>query len=202
MLTPASERAPYLEKLTRDNAALILIDYLTGFDPGLKTIEPQTYRHNVTALIQIGQIFKLPTIVLGDEGGFRGDFYPELAKYLPDAPRVGRHTPSAWDEPAFVKAVEATGRRKLIVAGISLDNCLMMLSIDAMRAGYEIYAVVDASGTDHPLVEQAAMMRLSQAGAVMTSWVSLASELLKDWETPEGPLVGKLYQDHSSWGGK
>lgn len=61
--------------------------------------------------------------------------------------------------------------------------------------------VVDASGSDEKLVEQAAMMRLTQAGAVMTSWVSLASELMGDWQTPEGPAVGKLYQEHSAWGG-
>jgi Isochorismatase family len=191
----------YTEKLSPQNSTLIMVDYLTGFDPGLKTIERKLYMNNVTAVAKLGKIFKLPTIVLGDEGGFRGNFYPVLAEQLPNAPRIARHTPSAWREPAFVKEVDRIGRKKLIMAGISIDNCLMQLALDALKAGYEVYVVVDASGSDEKLVEQAAMQRLTQAGAVMTSWVSLASELMGDWETPEGPAVGQIYQQHSAWGG-
>ncbi len=197
---PATAPPDYLEKVSPQNAMLIMVDYMTGFNAGLQTIDQKRYQNNVTALAKIGRIFKLPTIVLGDEGGFRGKFYPQINQYLPDAQKIGRHTPSAWDEPAFVAAVQKTGRKKLIVGGISLDNCTLLLALDALRAGYQVHVVVDASGTDDKLVEQAAMMRLTQAGAVMTSWVSLASELMGDWNTPAGPLVGKLYQDHSAWG--
>ena len=87
------------------------------------------------------------------------------------------------------------------MAGISINNCLMLTALDAMAAGYEVYVVVDASGTNSQLVELAAMMRLTQAGAVMTSWVTLASELMNDWQTPEGAKVGALYQKYSDWGG-
>lgn len=192
----------HLEKLTPQNSTLIMVDYLTGFWPGLRTVDSLTYENNVTALAKIGQIFKLPTIVLGDEGGFRGRFYPQLATYLPTARRIERHSPSAWKEAAFRDALATAGRPKLIIAGISIDNCVTQTSLDLLRAGYEVYVVVDVSGSDAPLVEQAAMLRLSQAGAVMTSWVSLASELMDDWQTPEGPLVGALYQQHSKWGGE
>jgi nicotinamidase-related amidase len=191
----------YLEKLSPQNTTLIMVDYLTGFDPGLKTIEKPLYMKNVSALAQLGKIFKLPTIILGDEGGFRGVFYKEIDQFLPDAPKIERHTPSAWREAAFVSQVEQYGRKKLVMAGISIDNCVTQLAIDALKAGYEVYVVVDVSGSDDKLVEQAAMMRLTQAGAVMTSWVSLASELMGDWQTPEGPLVGKLYAEQSTWGG-
>jgi len=207
--SPATDRAAqaqyvnpaYLEKVRPENATLIMVDYLTGFDPGLKTIPKPLYLKNVSALAQLGKIFKLPTIILGDEGGFRGKFYKEIDQYLPNAPKIERHAPSAWSEPKFVKQVADYGHKKLIIAGISLDNCVTQLSLDALKAGYEVYIVVDVSGSDEKLVEQAAMMRLTQAGAVMTSWVSLASELMGDWNTPEGPLVGKLYAENSAWGG-
>jgi Isochorismatase family len=193
---------PYLEKLSPQNATLIMVDYLTGFDPGLKTIERNRYDKNVSALAQLGEIFKMSTIVIGDTGGFRGQFYAVINQYLPNAPKIERHTPSAWKSPDFVKQVEKYGKKKLIMGGISIDNCVTQLALDALKAGYEVYIVVDASGTNSILVEQAAMMRLTQAGAVMTSWVSLASELMGDWNTPEGPMVGKLYAMQSEWGGK
>ncbi|MBC7936572.1 MAG: isochorismatase family protein [Rhizobacter sp.] len=192
----------YTEKLSKSNSVLVMVDYLTGFDPGLKTIEKNLYYHNVTALAQIGQIFKLPTAVLGDTGSFRGNFYPLIDKYLPDAPKLSRHAPSAWTEKSFQDFLQKTGRKKIIIAGISLDNCTLLSSLDLLKNGYEVYVVVDASGTDEKLVEQAAMMRLTQAGAVMVSWVTIASEIMGDWETPEGALVGKLYKDHSAWNGQ
>ncbi|WP_052732743.1 isochorismatase family protein [Hymenobacter terrenus] len=193
--------ANYLEKLTPQNSVLVMVDFLTGFDPGLKTIDKSLFNNNVTALTKVGKLFKLPTLVIGDEGGFRGKFYPALAQYLPDAPRIERHTVSAWQEPKFVEAVKKTGRKKLILAGISIDNCTTHLALDALKAGYEVYVVTDCSGSNEKLVEEAAMMRLTQAGAVMTSWVSLGSELLGDWKKPEGATLGQIYQEHSAWGG-
>ena len=86
------------------------------------------------------------------------------------------------------------------MGGISLDNCLMQTALDALSAGYEVYVLPDISGTDHPLIEQAALLRLTAAGAVTTNWVSLASELMGDWQGPHGPAVGALYQEHSIWG--
>jgi nicotinamidase-related amidase len=197
---PAPVPSRYLVKLTPENSALIMVDYLTGFWPGLRTVDSVTYENNVTALAKIGQIFRLPTVILGDTGSFRGQFYPQMARYLPGAQRVERHSPSAWKEAAFRDALARTGRRKVIIAGISVDNCVLLTSLDLLRAGYEVYVVVDASGTDSRLVEDAALMRLAQAGAVMTSWVSLASELMDDWQHPTGPAVGALYQQHSGWG--
>ncbi len=197
----SSKESKYLFKLSKTNAALIMVDYLTGFDPGLKTIEKNLYNHNVTALAKMGSIFKLPTVILGDEGDFRGQFYPLLKKHLPTAPILARHAPSAWTEKSFRDFLEKSGRKKIIIAGISIDNCTLQTSLDLLRNGYEVYVVVDASGTDENLVEQAAMMRLTQAGAVMVSWVSIASEIMEDWQAPEGPAVGKLYQDHSNWNG-
>ena len=192
----------YTEKVTRDNAAVILVDFLDGFLPGLKTIEHGLLRKNAEAFARLSEIFRMPTIMLGEEGGFRGKFFPEVVEHAKHAVPVARHTPSAWDEPKFRGEIERIGRKKLIVGGISLDVCTTLLTLDLLAAGYEFHVVVDVCGSDTHLNEQAAISRLTQAGAVMTNWASLASELMRDWETPEGPQIGQLYQEYSYWGNR
>lgn len=191
----------YTEKLSRDNCTLVLVDFLTGFDPGVKTIDTLSFYHNVHAFAKIGQIFKLPTIVLGDEGGFRGNFYTAVRKYAPNATYLERQTPSAWRVEAFRDFLSKTGRKKVVLGGISLDNCTLQTSIDLLQNGYQVYVCVDVSPAESELVEQAAMMRLQQAGAVLVTWGSIAGEIMGDWRSPEGQAVGQLYQDHSVYGG-
>jgi hypothetical protein len=192
---------PYTEKLSKENAAVVMVDFLTGFDPGLKTIEKSTFVNNATAFAKISEMFKMPTVILGEEGGFRGKFYPLVKEHLKHGVSVERHTPSAWDEPKFREVIKKMNRKKIILGGISLDICTQLLTLDLLREGYQVYVVVDASGSDQKIVEEAAMMRMTQAGATMISWGTLASELMKDWQTPEGAKVGALYQEHSAWGG-
>jgi hypothetical protein len=198
---PVTPPNTFTEKLTKENATFVYVDFLSGFDPGLKTIEKSTFVNNATAFAKLSEIFKMPSIILGEEGGFRGKFYPLVKNHLKHGISVERHTPSAWDEPKFREEIKKIGRKKIIVGGISLDICTQILTLDLLREGYQVYVVVDASGSDQKVVEEAAMMRMTQAGAVMVSWGTLASELMKDWQTPEGPKIGELYQEHSAWGG-
>ena len=192
----------YQSRLTPEDCAIVLVDFLHGFDPGLQTIPTKRWERNVEAFAKLAKLFqpRSPVFVLGDEGGFRGKFYDAIKEQLPDAPRFGRHTPSAMQAEDFRNALEATGRKRIVIGGVSLDLCTMHTSLDMLKAGYEVFVVVDCSGTESELVQTAAMMRLTQAGAVMTNWVSLASELMGDWQTPEGEVVGKLYAE-SAWSG-
>ncbi|NJL21187.1 MAG: isochorismatase family protein [Leptolyngbyaceae cyanobacterium SM1_3_5] len=192
----------YCEKLTRDNCVVVLVDFLDGFLPGLKTIDRDLLRKNAEAFTRLSNIFDLPTIMLGEEGGFRGKFFSEVVAHADRAIRIERHTPSAWDEPAFRDKLAAIGRKKVLLGGISLDICTLQLTLDLLAAGYEPYVVVDVSGSDTQLNETAALLRMTQAGAVMVSWASVASEIMKDWETPEGQAVGQLYQELSYWGNR
>jgi Isochorismatase family len=190
----------YTEKLSKDNTCAVIVDFLDGFLPGLKTIEHYKFRKNAEAFASLTTIFKLPTAFLGEEGGFRGKFFPEVVAQTQHAIRVERHTPSAWDEPEFRRVLASFNRKKVLLGGISLEICTQLLTLDLLANGYEPYVVVDASGSDSTLNETAAMMRMTQAGAVMVSWACVASELMKDWKTPEGALVGALYQNNSVWG--
>jgi hypothetical protein len=192
----------FSQTLTRENCCAVIVDFLDGFLPGLKTIEHYKFRKNAEAFAELTSIFKLPTIFLGEEGSFRGEFFPEVVKHSAQAVRVERHTPSAWREPTFRQTIAAFNRKKVLLGGISLDICSQLLTLDLLANGYEPYVVVDASGSDSTLVETAAMLRMTQAGAVMVSWACVASELMGDWQTPEGRLVGALYQNNSVWGNR
>ena len=97
--------------------------------------------------------------------------------------------------------IEKTGRKKLIMAGITSDVCLAFPAISAVAAGYDVYAVIDASGAWNPLVEQAAMLRMSQSGVIVTNWVAIAAELQKDWRLETGPTMGQLFQEHLTFYG-
>lgn len=190
----------YTEKLNKEEVTLVMVDFLEGFVPGIRTIDKNLFYANAEALAKVGSIFKLPTIMLGDEGGFRGNFFPEVKKNLPNAKYIERHAVSAWDEPMFQEEIKRMGNKKIVLGGISIDICTAQLTLDLLNNGYQVYVVVDASGSDTNINEMAAMLRLTQAGAVMINWGTLASELMKDWATPEGPLVGALYQEYSYWG--
>jgi hypothetical protein len=192
----------YTEKLNRDNAVFILVDFLDGFFPGIKTIEHRMLRYNVEAFTRLSAIFKMPTIMLGEEGGFRGKFFPEMMAHAQHAVRVERHTPSAWDEPKFRETLAGFKRKKVVLGGPSIDICTQLLALDLLGAGYEPYVVVDVSGSDTVLNEQAAMHRMTQAGVVMVTWASIASEIMKDWQSPEGAEIGKLYAELSLWGNR
>ena len=191
---------PYLDNLTSENAVFVAVDYLTGFQPAIRTMERDHYQSNLTGLAKTISLFRLPTVVLGDEEPPRGKFMPQVREYFGGGTFVPRHTPSAWREPAFVDAIRKSGRRKIILAGISIDNCTLLTGLDAMRAGYQVYVVTDVSGAESDLIERSAMQRLVQAGAVPVTWVSLGSELLVakgGWETPEGKRLADIYSKHT-----
>jgi nicotinamidase-related amidase len=189
----ASAAASTIKAVLRDNSVLLMVDYMEKLLDSVKSHSRNLIVNNATALATIGKIHKLPTFILGDEGERLGTFNVKIHEPIPNAPKVPRHTVSAWREPAFVKAVEATGRRNLIVAGISTDMCVALLSLEARRAGYDVTLVVDASGSQSVEMHETDVARLIGAGVTPVTWVSLAAELMSDWRSPEGGDMTKLY---------
>jgi nicotinamidase-related amidase len=185
------------ERITPDNAVLVMVDYLTGFRPAVRTVDPNQMENNAEALAQTAAAFHIPVIVIGDEGPNRGKFMPFIARDLAGAPRVTRRQPSAWAEPAFREAIRRTGRTKIILAGISIDNCVLFTAIDAIRDGYDVRVVVDASPAESDMIDQVARARLVTAGATLHTWLSLGSELVTRWDTPEGQRFHQIYAAHS-----
>jgi nicotinamidase-related amidase len=134
--------------------------------------------------------------------GPNGPIMPVVAEGLPKATIV--HRPgqiNAWDNEDFVAAVKKTGRKKLLVAGISTEVCVAFVALSAKQAGYDVYAVLDASGTWNKLVEEAAIARMVQAGITPITWVAVGAELLGSWASPTGEAHAKLMGDHLPFAG-
>lgn len=186
------------ETLNAENAALLLVDHQTGLAQCVRDMSPETWKNNAIAIAKVGKIFDLPTILTTSaEDGANGPLLPEIVAMYPDAPYIARGGEiNAWDNTEFKKAVEATGRKKLIIAGVSTDVCVLFPSLSALAEGYDVYSVIDASGTWSEIAQTTTVSRLSQAGAKVTSWMSVSAELQKDWRNPTGQALGGLYAEH------
>src|SRR6267154_763555 len=184
------ETKRYQERLTPDNAALLLIDHQVGLFTGVRDIPVAELKHNVVALAKAAQVFGVPTIVTATSPEMWGPIIPELAEAVPEISIINRTTVNAFDEPRFAKAVEATERKKLIIAGVSTEVCLALPAIYATGIGYDAYGVGHASGTFSETKRITGLLRMVQAGVVVTDYSTVAVEMLKDNASPK---AGDLY---------
>src|SRR6059058_4758432 len=181
----------YYERLTQDNAALLLVDHQIGLFTGIRDIDVAQLKHNVVGLAKAAKVLGLPIIATTtSRDSLWGPTIPELAAVLSGIDIIDRTTVNAWDEPRFVKAVKATGRRKLIIAGVSTEVCLAFPAISATAIGYDAYAVIDASGTFSETKRITGLLRMVQAGVIVADYAAVAVEMLKDNASPK---AGDLY---------
>lgn len=192
-MPPDTKTAPR-GRLSADDAAVLLIDHQAGLLSLVQDYSPDEFRNNVLALADTAKHFRLPTILTTSfENGPNGVLMPELKAAFPDAPFIPRPGQiNAWDNEDFVAAVKATGRKQLIMAGVVTDVCVSFPAICALEEGFHVFVVVDASGTFNKSVRDAALMRMSQAGAVMVNWFAVACELARDWRNDMEGLAGLL----------
>ncbi|MFP3566661.1 isochorismatase family protein [Paraburkholderia sp. SIMBA_030] len=179
----------FLERLTRDNAALLLVDHQVGLYSGVRDIDTLELTHNVVGLTKAALALKVPVVVTTTTENMWGPMIPELTEALPGVERIERTTVNAWDEPRVVAAVKATGRRKLIITGISTDVCLAFPSIAAIADGYSSYAVIDASGGFSRTQVDMGIRRMEQAGVIPVGYSNVAVEMLADNAAPEARAV-------------
>lgn len=173
---------PY-KRLDKNEAAVLLIDHQAGLLNLVQDYSPSELKNNILALVDIAKYFKLPTILTTSfEDGPNGPLMPEIRAAFPKAPYIARPGQiNAWDNSDFVKAVKATRRKQLIIAGIVTDVCVAFPALSAIEAGYDVFVVTDASGTFNKDMREAAIMRMVHAGAQTLSWFSVVSELHRDW---------------------
>ena len=167
--------------LTPENSALILIDFQPGLVDGTRSVGREILINNVVALAKTGSLFRLPIVLstVAVTAGYQEDTIAELKSALPDIPTVDRFKVNAWEEPAFREAVIATGRRKLIMAGLWTEVCLVFPALDLLNEGYQVYAVSDASGGTSVDAHERGMQRIIQAGAVPVTWEAVMAELAR-----------------------
>ena len=181
---------------TQDNAAMLLIDHQVGTMKLIKNLPLSEVEKNTIALANIAKVLKMPVVLTSSqEDRFQGSLMTALAESLPEAynARVKRAgLVNAWDDENFVKAVKETNRTNLIMAGITTDVCLVYPAISAVREGYGVQAVMDASGSPFHLSEELARQRMRDAGVVLTATITLIAELVRDWSRPEGVELQQL----------
>jgi nicotinamidase-related amidase len=185
------------KRLDKDNAAVLLVDHQTGLLSLVRDIDPDRFKNNVLALAALATYFKLPTILTTSfETGPNGPLVPELKAQFPDAPYIARPGQiNAWDNEDFVKAIKATGKKQLIIAGVVTEVCVAFPALSALAEGFDVFVVTDASGTFNELTRESAWHRMTNAGAQLMTWFGLACELHRDWRNDvEG--LGTLFSNH------
>lgn len=189
-----------VERFTAENSALLLIDHQVGTMKLIKNIDKEMATKQSIALAKMAKILNLPVVITSSqEENAQGPILPEIADILPEAfaARVKRPgVVNAWAYEDFHKAVLATGRKNLIMAGVTTDVCLIFPAIDAAVEGFNVQAVMDASGSPSDLSEEFARQRMHDAGVVLTATNTLMAEIAQDWSTPAGQqLITLLFTD-------
>lgn len=188
---------PKYNKLSKDDAAVLLVDHQAGLLSLVRDFSADEFKNNVLALASVAKFFNLPTILTTSfDQGPNGPLVPELRAMFPDAPYIARPGQiNAWDNSNFVDAVKKTGRKQLIIAGVVTDVCVAFPALSALEEGFEVFVVTDASGTFNTTVRDAAWSRMTQNGAQLMNWFSIACELHRDWRNDiEG--LGNLLSRH------
>ena len=162
----------------------------------MRTLPLETVKANSIALVKAAQILGIPQVWTSSTEDENQDWWlPELAELDPDAyeSRIKRTgIVDAWNQPEFVEAIKATGRRTLLMAGTANDGCLQYTALNAHRADYQVQAVIDAGASAFQASEQAALLRMAHEGVILTSASVLVGELAYDWQTPAGSELRKV----------
>jgi len=178
------------QPLTPENAALVLIDHQVGLMTGVRDYSTGELKHNVVSLAKAAKALNLPIVVTTTaRDSMWGPTFPELVEALPGVKIIDRSTVNAFDDPTVSKAIERTERQKLIFAGISLEVCAAFPAIAAAGKGYDAYVAVDASGTFSETKRQAGLLRMLQAGVIVSDYASLTVEIMRDNALPQAGAV-------------
>ena len=184
MTSPTTPRNPQTDPmLTPQNAALVIIDFQPVQVSSIASMERRELVANITAVARTAKLFGLPIVVSTVNVG-TGRNQPtihQLTEVLGPVEAIDRTSINAWEDADFVAAVQAKGRKKLVMAALWTEVCLVFPALDALRAGYEVYPVVDAVGGTSKAAHEAGLQRILQAGGQPTTWVQLVCELQRDW---------------------
>lgn len=186
------------QPLSADDAVFLPIDYMHGLMTACRSIDPGKLRNNAIALAKVARLFNLPAIGTGDRSGltYLGAEMAEMEEIFPGMPFINRSTVGAWETEGYADFVRSTGRRQLVIAGITIEQCVTFTARSALAEGYQVWVVIDASASLDRRSEEVAVARLAAMGAIVTTWSPLAAELLGDFARPEGRGLIDIYSQH------
>ena len=180
------------------DAVMLLIDHQSGLFQLVKDIDVPVLRANVIALAKMARLANLPTFTTASvPDGPNGPLIPEIHQVNPDAiyiPRTGQI--NAWDNPAWVAAIEKTKRKTLLIAGTLTSVCMAFPTLSALVAGYKVFCVVDASGNWSKMATDLTLARVVQAGAMPIDTFALLGEVMETWNRPDAMDFAAIMSDH------
>jgi nicotinamidase-related amidase len=181
-----------------DDAVMLLVDHQSGLFQLVRDIELPVLRSNVTALAKVARLARIPTFTTASvPDGPNGPLIPEIHQHNPDAvyiPRTGQI--NAWDNPAWVKAIKATGRKTLLIAGTLTSVCMAFPTLSALAAGYKVFTIVDASGNWSKMATDLTLARVVQAGAMPIDTYAVLAELMSTWNRPDAMDFAAVMVEH------
>lgn len=181
-----------------NDAVMLLIDHQSGLFQLVQDMDTLTLRNNVTALAKVAHLSKIPTFTTASmPDGPNGPLIPEIHHFNPDAvyiPRTGQI--NAWDNPNWVKAIENTGRKTLIIAGTLTSVCMQFPALSALAAGYKVFTVIDASGNWSKMATDITIARVTQAGAMPIDTYAVVAEIQNTYNRPDWMAYSAIGVDH------
>jgi len=181
-----------------NDAVMLLIDHQSGLFQLVRDIDQPTLRAHATALAKVARLAKVPTFTTASvPDGPNGPLIPDIHQANPDAkyiPRTGQI--NAWDNPAWVEAIENTGRKTLIIAGTLTSVCMAFPTLSALAAGYKVFCVIDASGNWSKMATDITTARVAQAGAFPIDTYAVLAELMSTWNRPDAMEFAAIMVDH------
>lgn len=201
MVPPAKKKASILSSgggatlIDPSDTVVLLLDHQSGLFQTVKDIAVADLRRNVEMIAKLCTLLKIPVITTASEpAGTNGPLMPEIHQFAPHAVYVSRKGEvNAWDNDEFVAQVRSTGRKTLVMAGVWTSVCVMFPALDARAAGFDVYAVIDASGDPSEMASRVSLARFVQGDVKPTTTNALLSELHRTWARPEAAELGKLY---------
>jgi nicotinamidase-related amidase len=168
--------------LQPSDTLLLLVDMQAGLGFGAESISRQVLLNNAVALARTAAAFSVPVIATTSASRvYSGPLFPQIQAVLPDLKSIERRNMNAWEDDAARAAIQATGRKRILIAGLLTEACVSFPALSALRDGYEVFVVGDTCGGLTPASHELALRRIEQAGGQLTSWIQVLLEFQRDW---------------------
>ncbi len=193
----------YHKLYTPSDATVVFVDHQPQMLFGMANADRAALINNVTLLAKVAKEFGVPTVLTAVETeSFSGYVFPQLLDVFPGQPVVERSSMNSWDDAGFRRAIEATGRKNIIMTGLWTEVCITWPTLEMLGAGYNVYVVEDCCGATSSVAQEAALSRMVQAGAVRLTTIAALLEFQRDWKNKEhyNALMGLLKQQGGAYG--
>lgn len=192
-----AKRHRHWDPISAKNTAVLIIDHQPATLGGVNSHPTTTVVNNVTALAKVAKLYGVPTVLTNVLSSQGGQMISQIRDVFPDQKVIERTAINAWEEPNVVKAIRKTGARKILIAALWSEICMVYPSLAALDDGYEVYAVTDASAGTSAEAHDMAVRRLTNEGVIPITWNSVMCELQRDWtHTATIPGAAKISKEH------